>query len=59
MGGNDSICGLGGNDLLVGGDGHDRIFGANGDGAYGEAGTDTVSYSDLTPTPGSPTGVNY
>lgn len=55
--GNDTICGLGGNDYLVGGPGNDVILGGDGDdvmlpgagvdSAYGEGGTDTVSYADL------------
>ncbi len=55
--GNDTICGLGGNDYLVGGPGNDTLLGGDGDdmilpgtgldGAYGEGGTDTVSYADI------------
>jgi Ca2+-binding RTX toxin-like protein len=56
--GNDKIYGEAGDDVLIGGDGNDTLRGGDGndillpglgaDTAFGEAGFDTVSYSDIT-----------
>jgi len=63
--GNDKIYGEAGKDVLIGGDGNDTLRGGDGDDvllpglgsdtAYGEAGFDTVSYSDITTAYNSPT----
>lgn len=67
--GNDTICGGGGNDILLGGPGNDTIYGGVGDdiilpgtgmdGAYGQDGSDTVSYADLSTPGANNSGVTY
>jgi Ca2+-binding RTX toxin-like protein len=49
FGGNDVLRGLGGNDVLRGGDGNDTLLPGRGSNiAQGNAGVDTLSYTDVT-----------